>query len=478
MEIFPAAAHVPIEIESQLHHTVAAAMTLTIRLCSNRERTTSLKHPSADVGPLVVSACCALGRRVRPLLGVAAFAMDLGCSDGARIISSTEPLGPPASGPGVGQAALGPLYALETSLFGPDDSVTSYVTLTGSLDIEELTTDTAREFSGYSFISTVNGRLLVSDGESPTITSYDIGADLSWNESARVNFGSLGVSGGAAGFERHWFLDPETAYLTLDVTERIVWSPSEMVIKAVMAESSLVLERDGLQLDATFNRQPRDSRGPILKPFYYRDEDWFLFGPTTSIAVYDPVTHEERSIIDVPCPSLEVPSQDEAGNTYFSTWTYGPVLGLYGLGPETCVRRIKPDSSLDESWAPDLAAWTGGNPVNVFRYMRDGKAVGTVLHVDEAGIDFSRGYDEEDALALDSHWRLWLFDLESETARPIDGVEGIGAGFFYAEFDGRAFVSVPNADWSRSSVFEIGIDGTATKRFESTGFINDWIRVR
>jgi hypothetical protein len=407
-----------------------------------------------------------------------ALSIGAGCSDEATVISLSEP---PADAPSMQNpdgSSLGPLYALETSVYGPDDSVTSYVTLTDTLDIDALPTGRAREFSGYSFVSSVDGKLLVSDGEAPTITSYDIGADLSWNESARVNFSNYGVGGGGAGFERHWFLNPNTAYLTLEVTNRIIWSPSEMVITGVMDDSTLQPERDGLQLDATFNRQPRMLRGPILKPFYYRDDEWVRFAQTTSIAVYDPVTNREQSVIDVPCPSLEVPSQDEAGNTYFSSWTYGPVLGLYGLGPDLCVRRIKPDSTLDESWAPDLRAWTGGNPVMVFRYMRAGKAVGTVLHVDEVDIDFGAGYAEDEALELDDHWRLWMFDLEEETARPIEGIEGISSGFSWAVFDGRTFVFVPNADWSSTTVFELDTDGIATMRFESTGFINDWVRVR
>lgn len=61
-----------------------------------------------------------------------------------------------------------------------------------------------------------------------------------------------------------------------------------MVIDGVMEDSALRLERDGLQLDATFNRQPRITPGPVLEPFYYRDADWFEFGSTTSVAVYDP----------------------------------------------------------------------------------------------------------------------------------------------------------------------------------------------
>jgi hypothetical protein len=376
------------------------------------------------------------------------------------------------------QVGLGPVYALLTTVYQTDETVMSYVTLTDTLDITELPEAAAREFPGYAFISSSEGELLVSDGEAPEIARYEITPDLDWSEDARLSFAGRGVTGSGAGFERQWLVNPTTAYLTLDVTKRVVWNPRDMSISGVAEDSTLPLERDGLVLDATFNRQARQLRGPVLKPFYYRDEDWFLFGQYTSIAVYDPQTHAEQKVIDVPCPSLEVPSQDEAGNTYFSTWTYGPTLGLYGLGPDNCVRRIASDATLDEDWAPDLSEWTGGRPVGVFRYVRDGKALATVLHTDEVELDFTGAYDEEEAAELDAHWRLWLFDLEAETALPIDGIDGVASGWFWASFDGRSFVFVPNADWSVSKVFEVDLEGNATERFSATGLISDWIRVR
>lgn len=402
------------------------------------------------------------------------------CSDDVVVLQpiAPQPELPGDATPGSETPELPPLYALSTTVYQTDDLVLSYVTLTDTLDIDSLPESSAREFDSYAFVTSSEGKLLVSDGESPQITRYDITPELDWVEEERVSFAAQGITGGGAGFERHWFVDATTAYVTLDVTKRVVWNPRDMTISGVAEDSSLPLERDGFLLDATFNRQPRRLQGPTLKPFYYRDEDWFLFGQYTSIAVYDPETHAEQKVIDVPCPSLEVPSQDEAGNTYFSTWSYGPVLGLYGLGPENCVRRIKPDATLDEDWTPDLSAWTGGRPVNVFRYMRDGKAVGTVLHVDEADVDFEAAYDEEEAAKLDAHWRLWLFDLEAETAQPIEGIEGIGGGWFWANFAGRTFVFVPDAEWTSSKVFELDEDGNATERFEATGFINDWIRIR
>lgn len=430
-------------------------------------------------------------RRRELTLGLLA---SLACSDEATVLQPTttteQPNQPAASdGPGAEPTTPGeptppaepgaeePLYALQTYVF-TDDNVTSYVTLTNSLDIGELPPDEAREFPGYAFITAVDGKLLVSDGETPTVTRYEITPDHQWQELDAISFANQGVTGGTAGFERHWFKDANTAYLTLDIRKRVIWNPTEMRIVGVMEDSALELERDGLQLDATFNRQPRVMRGPVLKPFYYRDADWFVFGQTTPVAVYDPATNAEQKIIDVPCPALEVPSQDEAGNTYLSAWTYGATLGLYGLGPANCIRRIKPDATLDEEWNPDLTAWTDGRPVKTFRYLGNDKAVATVLHTDELAIDFTQPYDEDDATELELHWRLWLFDLEAQTARPIDNIGAIDSAFLWSVFEGRTFVFVPYSDWSRSKVFELDAEGNATERFEAVGFVNEWIRIR
>lgn len=372
---------------------------------------------------------------------------------------------------------LGPVYALQYLVY-TDDEPSSYVVLTDTLDLRELSLERAREYPGYAFVSTVNGQLLVSDGESPIITRYDIEHDLEWTERDRLSFANQGLSGGGAGFERHWFLDEHTAYLTLEVTQRVVWDPSELTIRGVLDDSALELTRDGLRLDATFNRQPRRLNGPVRKPFYYRDEDWFEFGPTTLIAIYDPVTHQEANIVELPCPALEVTTQDEAGNTYFSGWTYGPTLSLFGEGPAPCVRRLKPDNTLDEAWAPDLSAWTGGRPVLTFRYMADGKALGTVLHTDEVDVDFSAGYNEEAALELDNHWRLWLFDLNEQSAQPIEGVPSTGSGFHWARFGDRTFVLAPNEDWTHTHVFEVDGEGNASERFETLGTVTEFLRVR
>jgi len=371
------------------------------------------------------------------------------------------------------------LYALQTFVYQPDDSTLSYVALTDTLDVQgELPLSNAREFSGYSFISGIGGDLLVSSGDKPEITKYGVDAYGAWIELGRLNFGAYGVPSYGAGFERHWYLDERVAYLTHEVVGRIVWDPTDMVIVGEVLDTTLPAMLGDKVLDAAFNRPPLFYEGPVLKPFYYRDEDWNIFGEVSPIVSYDPVTHAESSVIQAPCPGLEVMSQDEQGNTYFSAWTYDPIPSLFGQGPTPCILRVKLGGGIDETWAPDFRAWTGGRPVHVFRYVRDGKAIGTVLHTDEVQGDFSAGYDEYLAEELHNHWRLWEFDLVNASARLIEEIPASGSGFSMAEIDDRTFLFVPNAEWSASTVYELGLDGHATPRFDVAGIVNNWLRVR
>jgi hypothetical protein len=140
---------------------------------------------------------------------------------------------------------------------------------------------------------------------------------------------------------------------------------------------------------------------------------------------------------------------------------------------------MTPAMTVDESWQLDLRSWTGGREVGVFRYMRAGKALATVLEGEQIHADFSAGYDPDVAEAQNGDvWRLWLFDLEAQTAAPLPGVGAMNRGFNWANFDGRTFVMVPYADWSRTKVYEVDTGGTATEYFDTLGSLYDWIQVR
>src|SRR5262245_6469138 len=82
--------------------------------------------------------------------------------------------------PGPGGDGTGPVYALHTVVFDPDYNPTSYVKLVESPDIDQVSFDDARELPGYAFVAAFDGKLLVSDGESPVITRYTIDDQLAW----------------------------------------------------------------------------------------------------------------------------------------------------------------------------------------------------------------------------------------------------------------------------------------------------------
>lgn len=116
---------------------------------------------------------------------LALLALAAGCSD-----STNEARRPPAEH----------VYALQTTVYQPDDSVLSYVALTDTLDVKgKLSLRDAREFAGYSFMTAIGNKLLVSSGEAPEITQFEISAERTWNELTTVSFANLGVPDFGAG---------------------------------------------------------------------------------------------------------------------------------------------------------------------------------------------------------------------------------------------------------------------------------------
>jgi hypothetical protein len=376
--------------------------------------------------------------------------------------------------------STGPVYALMTQVYDVDDR-SVYVSLSNTLDINAVDLAQAREFPGVANLAGIGGRLLISSGLEPSITEYSISDDLSWHQGRTVNFGQYPLTDNA-NFYYQFILDDNTAYLPYDAGKRIVWNPSEMSITGQMEDTALAAARDGLLLEAGGNRNGVKYEAAVLQAFFYHDEDWFRFSPESLVAAYDPETHLERELMNLPCPGLSLATRDEAGYTYFATWSFLGTLALYGNGPAPCAARVTPDLRLDTAWTTDFTDLTGGRYVNNFRYIGGGKALANVLHHELIDADFSASYDADVATLIDGsgpHWRLWLFDLEGRSAAPVEGIDvAIASGAQFAVLDGRTFVFLPYDEWSKSMVYELDAEGRATPRFEVTGDVFKWIRVR
>jgi hypothetical protein len=404
------------------------------------------------------------------------------CSGGDRtsIVRSGTPDAPEQGvAPGAPEAQDAPLYALQVVVFDPDFNAMSYVVLSGTLDLDSISLASAREFPGFVSIMAAGGKLLVTGADEPRLTRFGISPDFAWTEEASLSFANQGAA--TADVTQQFFLNERVAYLTVDLTSRVIWDPTELEIVGMRERSALSIEpRAGLLLEPAFNRTAWIWRGPVVRPFYHRDEEWFEFSPDSEVVVYDPESHEESDIVSVPCPALENATQDEAGYTYFSTWNYEPTLYLFGEGPKPCVARFTPEGAYDRGWTPDLSAWTGGRHPQVLRYIGAGKAVASVLHHEEIEADWSAGYspDVGDEIVGGNHFHLWLFDLVAETARELEGIEASNAQYQGKTIDGRSFVFLPYDLWGRSRVYELDAAGTATELFETSGWVYDWVRVR
>ncbi len=415
--------------------------------------------------------------------GAAALAVlsSLACgADESRLVFAEDPL-QPGEPPPPDEAEGPPLYAMLTQIITPDDDRTVYIYLSTSLDIAEVDLSQAREYAGVTNFNAVGGRILVSSGQAPTITEFEITPDLQWIEGRTVGFDRYPLTDNA-----NWYYqfvrDDHTAYLPYDGYKRVVWDPTDMVILGDREDTTLVPQMGSLLLEAGGNRNGLRVDGSVYQSFFWRDEDWFQFGSESVIVSYDPVTHAESSKLTVPCAGLAIATADEAGYTYFGSWDYLPGLALYGEGPAPCAARLTPDGELDEGWTSDFTQLTGGRYITNFRYVGGGRAVANVFHAEEMDVDFSQPMDPEVVSNLwmsGPQWRFWSFDLNAQTAQPVEGVTvEIGSSAQFAVLDGRTFVFLPYGDQARSKIYEIDEAGVAVEHLDAPGDVFKWIRVR
>jgi len=356
---------------------------------------------------------------------------------------------------------------------------TVYAYLTHSLDLpQSIDLSTSRSWPGVANFENVGGRLLVSSGIEPSVTSYEISDDLRWTEGGTISFINYGFED--ANLYGQFVVDENTVYYPYGSGARLIWSPTTMTVTQDLTDTSLAPQQNGLALEGAGNRGYIHFKNGVEVALDYSGEEGG--SPDTFVAVYDPQTHTESSITTIPCPGLGYATQDEQGNTYYTTWnSSGIIAALFGVEPKPCHARLKPDHTLD--WTSDLRDLTDGRYVNSFLSIGQGKAVGNVLHHELVDADWNAGYNDDVAAQLSqdgAHWRLWLFDLENHEAHPIEGIsEATGATSQVAVLDGRVFLFVRYNNWDRSKIYEIDReDGIVTERSDTVGDVHKWIRIR
>ncbi|NMO15610.1 MxcI [Pyxidicoccus fallax] len=376
-------------------------------------------------------------------------------------------------GPGAGE---GPVYSLATTVSSQAGSAT-YVSVFDSLDVTSLDLEQAREHSGFATVGAVDGMLFVAAGESPQITRYNVTSDGKLEEAGRLSFANYGLT--SAPFYHNHFVDSSTAYMQLEEAKRIVWDPTAMTITGTQEAPGLASEREGLVVRASFDRGvvARED-GYSFQPFYWTDGVYYDFLPSSQIAVYSHADDSLEKLIDAPCPGLDVATRDEEGNIYFSNWVFSaaaPVLKK-DTAPATCVVRInKGATDIDAGWTRSLSAMVEGRQTAAFRYLANGVGVVAVFDADKAEINEQ---SDRTVITGGNHWKLWRVNLRTNTAAPVEGLDFIAGGYYAFTIEGRTFLLLPTADYAKTAVWELGVDGAAVKRFETLGWAYQFVKVR
>jgi hypothetical protein len=416
----------------------------------------------------------AIAHALRGGIATALFATALAACGSDEGISSPPGGSGGSGGSGSGDAGGGdPLYAISTEIMS-DDSSTSYVRTLKSIDAGEIDIKAAREFAGRATIAAFNGSLYVADGETPSVLRFSVDEGGNLAETGRVSFLNYGQSSVALDDWNNTFVSPTKAYM-IDWASgnQIVWNPEAMTISGQIEIPGLV--KQGWEIDGT----PGIVRGNrMYRVFVWGSWETYSFAEDQSLVVIDIETDKVVSTItERRCPALNNRiTRDESDNLYFSNWIYNVPATLTSGAAKSCALRIKAGSdSFDPHWSLAYAPMTEGREAAGFVYLPGDRGLLDVFHHERVTIDANT--DPLD-LALSTNWRMWTVDLTTRTAKQVEGLDWLAGGFSVMALEGRSFVMVPGANYTRTFGYEVSPEGVATRRFETRGWSSQLVKVR
>lgn len=372
----------------------------------------------------------------------------------------------PGDGDGDDTPELDPVYLLKTTVY-PPEGAEEYVLARHDLDFDITVEDLkkATKFAGYTGVKVIDGKVIVADSETPFATKYDIDNALKWKKLGDpLNFSKY-FTGDADGLNFYFqTIRGNDVYLFYgsERTSRAHWNVADWKILGSYEDTDLPV-RAGYALANPGNRTGvRDWKSGMMQSYYYyKDDGTYATDRSTSyLALYDADTHEEKEIIEVPCPAVEQQTIDEEGNVYFTSAYDHSLAKLYGKGPAACVVKVSADGVVDDKFGfNDLTDITGGFYGVNFRYVGKQKAIVNVLHHDRlTDVDWtgepdpavesrvSGGWVDGNFVPADgSLWELHLVDLIAKTSQIVTGFEDghePASYIYHQEVDDRIFFAL------------------------------------
>jgi hypothetical protein len=370
----------------------------------------------------------------------------------------------------------GPVYAVMYQVYD-DVGSTSYLSLLDSLDIAEIDQSQAREFgSGRAFVQTYDGKLFVGDAESPTVTSYTLGADGELVTGKTISFALYGLDKGQFDTWNVTFISPTKAYL-LDFRDgtTIIWNPTTMEIIGDIPPAA-EFYREGYSFESTPGAL-RD--GLLFRTVNFVNYDDAQYPSDFLLAIYDVESDQLLELVEetrCPVPGNLV-HRDEAGNIYFSNWVWPTAGALMHDAPTPCVLRIKSgEDRFDPEWTFDYREVTDGRQGAMFTYLADGQALLSAFYDERTSFDETT---DPWSYVGSPNWRIWSADVESKQGAPLDGVDFNGGAFTPLKFGDELFLLVPGGEsvnWA-TQLYQV-TEGGAESRVQLPGWSYQMVKLR
>jgi len=203
--------------------------------------------------------------------------------------------------------------------------------------------------------------------------------------------------------------------------------------------------------------------GRLYQPLYWTDDSYFVFSPDSRIVVTDVATDQVVDVLEAPCPGLDYATIGEDATLYFSSWVYAAGGALLLDQPATCVFEVP--ASGEPSVAFPFASVTDGRQGAALRYVAGGRGLMSVLHGERA----TAGAAAHEFTFADN-WRFWSYDFATGEAAPIESMSWNAGAEYSFDIGGRTLMLVAAADYSATTVYEIGADLNPRPIFDTQGW--------
>ncbi len=379
---------------------------------------------------------------------------------------------PPGEAPPSGVAGEGPLYLLATAVSG-DDSATTYLKVSNQVPQGEVDLLNTREFPGWSDVKVSGGKIFVSSGESPIVSRFAVAADGSLQKEGEIGFANHAMD---AAMYQHVFISPEKAYLLGDGGDYVIWNPSTMEILGTIAVPRLPV-RDGVEPAPSLDRGMIVRDGRLYHAVAYSNYETYKMFPESNIVVVDVVADRFVESIAVPCPDLNVATEDPAGNLIFSNWVYSPAATLVHGGANACLVKIPAgQTTIDPASVVAFKDVTGGHEAAAVSVLANGRAIVSVFYEDNQPFDPSK--DDIFDWVFGANWKTVELDLTRRTTTELRGLDWHGGGYYTATFDDTDYLLLPGKGYTTTQIYELDPQSGARLRAQTKGWATRLFRLR